>query len=52
MLLLFGPRNPLTNNGGIAVNLGFIGEGFKPRSPLTGFGGMVINPEEALVILL
>ena len=45
-------RNPFTDNGGIAVKNGCIGEGFGPRSPLSSFGGIVVKPKEALVDLL
>jgi len=44
--VFFGPRNPLTGNGSIAVNYGCVGACFGPRSPLTSFGGITIKLEE------
>jgi len=44
--VFFGPRNPLTGNGRIAVNYGCVGAYFGPRSPLTSFGGIMIKLEE------
>jgi len=49
---LFGPRNALIGNGGIAIKIDGVDACFGPRSPLTGFGGTVVKLEEALVNLL